>query len=279
MTDSRNSQPDSTTPSGAETGIPLAKTAIPLASPVLGPEGHGPGLTHPMLLKKQTVEQTVVDLVIVVGVAAGCLFVLAGLVKVLGLASDDPAIDLMGMFVWGALVVVAIAAALRVRGRRLAAIGLTTSALRANLLLGLPVTLLAFVAFFVTIGLIWAFWPAGYRDLMNNPENIRQLIPEMHPLLLLAGLVWVGIYEEILFRGFLLAYLRRLTSSWPGAIVLSSAAFALLHLPGQPVAACLTLFSVAVVLALVTIWRKSLMPAIVGHALFNFTQLMFLFHS
>jgi membrane protease YdiL (CAAX protease family) len=123
-------------------------------------------------------------------------------------------------------------------------------------------------------------WPAGYKQLQSNPERIEEMIPALHPAWL--GLLMAGIcvYEEVIFRGVLLTHLRRLTRSWTIAVILAAAVFAALHIGEQPgsqeAATCVPLFAVAIVWSLSTIWSRSLVPAIIGHFLFNMVQLVYL---
>ena len=84
--------------------------------------------------------------------------------------------------------------------------------------------------------------------------------------------------EEIVFRGILLSYVRRISRSWTVAIVVSSCVFALPHVFDQEAATCVPLFCVGGVWAIFTLWRRSLVPAIVGHTLFNFPQIIYLLY-
>ena len=82
-----------------------------------------------------------------------------------------------------------------------------------------------------------------------------------------------------LIRGFLLTRLRRALGRWWPAVLISSILFALPHMETQVAVMTFPLFLIAVTWSLITIWRKSLIPAIIGHILFNFIQLMVVFYG
>lgn len=84
-------------------------------------------------------------------------------------------------------------------------------------------------------------------------------------------LVPVAIYEEVLFRGLLLPYVRRLVGSWWLAIVIVTAVFAIMHLY-QGWAAVLQILGIGALLAVFFVRSRSLPVVIVAHFLFNFLQ-------
>ena len=71
--------------------------------------------------------------------------------------------------------------------------------------------------------------------------------------------------------------LRRVLHSWWAAIAVTSLLFALPHMGDQKPVVAIPLFGVGVALSVFTIWRKSLLPAIIGHAVFNTCQIMVLY--
>lgn len=75
------------------------------------------------------------------------------------------------------------------------------------------------------IGLFIGQWILGWLDW--HFENFQRLGRSILPVLLLA--LWIGLTEELVFRGFLITELQQNYSRWVAA-VLSSIIFALLHL-------------------------------------------------
>ena len=173
----------------------------------------------------------------------------------------------------GWLTLIIVLAGTRWFGFRPRQVGLLFRRNGADIALGLAVTAASFATFFITAGLLSAFWPAAFEQLQDNSEQIEKMIPHWHPLALFALMFAVACYEEFLFRGILLTHLRRLSGSWIFAVLLSSVLFALMH-SSQEAAAAIPLFATALVWSGFTIWRRSIVPAIIGHALFNFIQLM-----
>jgi membrane protease YdiL (CAAX protease family) len=125
--------------------------------------------------------------------------------------------------------------------------------------------------------LVWYFWPEFMDDMNENVDRLLALVPKAHPLTFGALALAVGLYEELIFRGFIMPRLRRATQSWVIAVVLSTALFTLPHLLEQTVSALIPITILSVVFSLVTIWRKSVVPAIIGHFLFNWSQFVGLY--
>jgi len=77
----------------------------------------------------------------------------------------------------------------------------------------------------------------------------------------------------VLFRGYLLSKLRRHVATWI-AILITSLLFGLVHFAWN---VGIDTFALGIVLCLVTIWTKSLWPAILIHMLKNGIAFYFLF--
>lgn len=78
--------------------------------------------------------------------------------------------------------------------------------------------------------------------------------------------LFVGVYEEILFRGFLLPRLRTIFGSEIAAIIVSAALFGLAHYPSQGLEGAMQTGAVGLVLAILVTRLKNLWPAILTHA-------------
>ncbi len=210
------------------------------------------------------------------GLAVGHLpLILLGTVIYLFTAQlDERLLNVLLLPVQAAMCIAVVAAILRLRRQSAASIGWTTGHLLWEIPLGLLAMLAAFAAFYLCIGVMWVAWPAGLQQLQGNAEAITKMLPPIHPAAMVGLQVLVGLYEELVFRGFLLTRLRRALGSWWLAVVVGSALFAAPHLIYQEPAATFPLFGVGVAFCLFTIWRKSLVPAIIGHALFNSLMLL-----
>ena len=111
------------------------------------------------------------------------------------------------------------------------------------------------------------------------PNNVGCFIPpivKFYPLGFTGLAILIGFYEELAFRGFLMTRLRRATGSWTIAVLVSTAIFTALHAIEQTWPALIAITVLSLIFSLVTIWRRSIMPAILGHALFDLFQFLFL---
>ena len=87
----------------------------------------------------------------------------------------------------------------------------------------------------------------------------------------------VACVEELVFRGLLLHRLTVICRHAWLAIAIQAALFGLAHLYEGPFA-MLIIFYLGLILGSLTWWRRSLLPAIVSHALFNAVQFTILEH-
>jgi sodium transport system permease protein len=106
--------------------------------------------------------------------------------------------------------------------------------------------------------------PPGMAELLASMG--AQDVPWWLPLLAFA--VAPAVCEELAFRGFILSGLERARSPWV-PIILSSAAFGVVHMIPQQVFNAMLL---GIVLALLAIVSRSLWPGLAFHFLFNGSQ-------
>jgi membrane protease YdiL (CAAX protease family) len=83
----------------------------------------------------------------------------------------------------------------------------------------------------------------------------------------------VAVAEETIFRGYLLLRLKAVMGTTTAAVVFSSLIFSLGH-GYQGTAGAITVFVLGVVLALVYLWRSSLVAPMVIHLLTDFTSIV-----
>lgn len=169
-----------------------------------------------------------------------------------------------------------IATILRHRRQPPASVGLERSGFRLNVLIGAGATLVVYVLIALTMPLLWLVWPGFWEQMEENADRMMDLVPKLHPLGFVGVAVMVGVYEELVFRGFLMTRLRRATGSWTAAVLISTAVFAGLHAFDQTLSALLWITILSLVFSAVTIWRRSIIPAIVGHTLFDWSQFLLL---
>ncbi len=167
-----------------------------------------------------------------------------------------------------------IAFVLFMRRQPTRSIGIHRDGLALNLLLGVAAMTAAYAFYFAVIGIAFLAWPGFIEQLRENASRITGIFPRVDPRWLLFMTLLVGVYEEVFFRGFLMTRLRRVTGSWTAAVVVSTVVFVVPHLADQVPAALVLVTILSLVFSIVTVWRKSLIPAIVGHWLFNLFQFL-----
>jgi membrane protease YdiL (CAAX protease family) len=83
----------------------------------------------------------------------------------------------------------------------------------------------------------------------------------------------VAVVEETIFRGYLILRFKTVTGRTGAAVLLSSAIFALGH-GYEGLAGMISIFFLGVIFAVVYLWRKSLVAAMVMHFLIDFSSIV-----
>ena len=83
----------------------------------------------------------------------------------------------------------------------------------------------------------------------------------------------VAFAEETIFRGYMILRLRNLARSAPAAVILSSVIFSLGH-GYEGISGVITVAFIGIVLALVYMWRKSLLAPMVMHFMQDFAGIV-----
>ncbi|MCH8966118.1 MAG: CPBP family intramembrane metalloprotease [Planctomycetes bacterium] len=174
-------------------------------------------------------------------------------------------------------VTLVVGVILRNRKQTALSVGVDGSGWVANCLLGVATTGLAYGLIVVWQMGVWFLWPELVDQMNENAYRLIELIPKRHPLILGCVAMVVALYEELFFRGFLMTRLRRLTHSWTLAILISTAVFTAAHAFDQTLAALGPIAILSLVFSVVTVWRRSLIPAVVGHFLFDWSQFLALY--
>ncbi len=285
--------PDSPTTSPLEPDAPIQPIppGIPLARPLPPPLYARP--VDPMLLYSATPKQSWADIglviLLLVGFETGVGTIIMILFGPLGETSApklDPAaasplrdfvIPMLGLRALATAVVVYLIAHRRRQPRE--SVGVSTRALPINVMIGL----LAPIAAYCFIGLVMltmmALWPDTIQKMTENSERLMAIIPPLNPMLFIPLAMLIGIYEEVLFRGFLLTRLRRGTGSWTIAVVISPALFTALHAGEQTLPALVMVTILSLMFSGLTIWRRTIVPAIIAHTLWDLSQFLLMYFS
>ncbi len=159
-----------------------------------------------------------------------------------------------------------------------ATIGMTSRGLEraaVDLALAIGCILAIFALLFLGSLIIMALRPDWLEKLERSREGIEAALPPMGIGQIAAMSAVVAVYEEVLFRGFLLTRLRALIGSWKWAVIAASLIFALLH-AYEGLFAMTLITGLALLLSLLFIWRRTLTAPVVVHFLFNSIQLALL---
>lgn len=255
---------------------------IPWARPIVLPDAPAHPAGDDILLLGAPIGQAWVDVVALAGALVLFEFlagtILHGLLDTVSPTSPYPEsahrlfLPALAMRALGALGVVALF--VRYRRHSASSIGLGARRCGINLLIGFGALIVSYLLIVPTMILLSTLWSGMMEQMRENGTRIRALVPRLHPIGFLAVAATVGLYEEVLFRGFLMPRLRRATGSWTAAVIISTVVFTALHSADQTAAALIVVAILSLVFSLVTIWRRSLLPAIVAHTLFDFSQLL-----
>lgn len=174
-----------------------------------------------------------------------------------------------GWYLWavagGGVVLATVSLLVRRRGQGPADIGLgpapTGQVLRAAAA-GVPLCYLAGV---IAVSAVAAVSPTGLAGLAEEKGEFLRAVGAIPPGLVLPVSLFVGLYEEVLFRGFLLTRLRALFRSTGPPVLLTAALFGVLHFP-QGVVGIAQTGAVGLVLALLAVRTRTVWAAILVHA-------------
>jgi membrane protease YdiL (CAAX protease family) len=182
---------------------------------------------------------------------------------------------LIGRKWFDALLAVGVAGYLLHRHRMSAtSFGMQVDRVGIQILWSVPTLVAVYVVFFVTVIVVTALMfaiPGVERDLAERADFL-EMLPLRNMLATLLLLIPVAIHEELLFRGLLLPYLRRIGCTWPVAIAISSCVFALLHLT-QGWMGATQVFFIGVVLGVFFLLSRSLLAVMIAHFTFDLIQM------
>jgi membrane protease YdiL (CAAX protease family) len=109
--------------------------------------------------------------------------------------------------------------------------------------------------------------------MMAEKTELFDLVAEFPAVWILPFSLFVGIHEEVLFRGFFLSRMRAVSRSSAVAIIVTSLIFGLLHFY-QGLLGIFQTTMIGLFLAIVVTYSRTLWPAIIAHAVFDATNLL-----
>ena len=195
-----------------------------------------------------------------------------GLTMTLSPAADSQWLKMGASIMLGLLLAAACVFMTVVDRHKFVTLGWTTRELGGNIGLGVASVFVLMPLLAVLMIVLIALFPDLLADRLKAQKAIEETFPEMSVWTLIAMSIWVAVWEETVFRGFLLTRLRAITRNWWIAVPIGAALFAGPHFY-QGISAMFMIFVLGLALGGLMVWRKILVPCIVFHALFDFIQL------
>lgn len=232
-----------------------------------------PPLHESKAIRALTPQQALFDIV-----AALAVFICAALAapvlgQILLAQLDLPILALLAL--QGVLALLGVWWLLAQRGQGWRQIGLRWPRVR-DLFLGLWALLLIFTVNLVVNLVSSAFAPETLEEHQQGLAQVAGLLTgEVSPIAIAATMLLVGLYEEVLARGFLLARCRALLRGTWGPVLLSSALFGLGHFYQGWFGVFQTAL-VGLVFARLALQWGTLWPVIFAHAALNTISLLLL---
>lgn len=191
--------------------------------------------------------------------------------------------EVLATFTAGGLCTVVALLLVWAGGQRLSSIGWHARRLGEQIGIGLVGAVVIFALVFVGSAMAVQFYPELLEESSRTRDTIRDRLPPMSWSVTLAMLVFVAIWEEVIFRGFLLTRLQaivgsllgvkyrsshRMLFSWLITIAVGAGLFAMLHGYQGPMAVTF-IGLLGAFMGLLFVWTRSLVSVVVLHLLFN----------
>ncbi len=214
-----------------------------------------------------TRSQAAIDLFIVFAAFYAGQFALVGVGQ--WLAQTFPSLGILWVNVLlGVVGLGSVAAVLYARRQSPASIGLGRPPLRRTLLGTLAAVPACYAAVIVSVGLYLVVTGFDIAGMVQERGEFFEMVPDLSIGTLLMFTLFVGLHEEILFRGFMLSRLCTLFGSPTIAVLAGGLIFGLLHVYQGPIGVVQTTM-VGLVLGGTVIITRTLWPAIIAHFFFD----------
>lgn len=239
---------------------PMARPVAvpPCATAVVAPRFGPANLTRP---------QAAIDLLFVFLAFYTGQFALVGVG--LSLAKAFPSLGILWVNVLiGAVGLGSVAAVLYVRRQSPASIGLGKPPLERTLLGTIAAVPACYVGVVASVVLYLVASGTDIAGMMHERGEFFEMVPDLSIGTLLMFTLFVGLHEEVLFRGFVLSRLCTLFGRPSIAVLASGVIFGLMHVYQGPIGVVQTTV-VGLVLAGTVIITRTLWPAIIAHFLFD----------
>lgn len=219
-----------------------------------------------------TRRQAALDLLLIVAALIVGQLLLATIA--LWLMDAFPSVGVFALnLILGILTLISVGLVLYCRRQPLATIGLGRPRWRRTLLGVLAAVPACYCGALACVAAYLMATGTDLESLMRERGEFFEKIPDLSLAMMLPFTLFVGLHEEILFRGFILTRLNALFRSPAAAIVVSSLVFGSLHFYQGPIGVVQTT-AVGLILAILVTVTRTLWPAILAHTLFDTIGLM-----
>lgn len=180
-----------------------------------------------------------------------------------------PAIGIFwGNAVMGLAILAIIGVMLMLRRQGCSAIGLGR-ARPATVAIGVVIAVPAsYVAVLIVVPIFLTLMGISFEELIAERSEFFDEIPELPAWGAAVFAMFVGLHEEVLFRGFVLGRLQSVLKSNIGAVIASSVIFGVMH-GYQGMVGVIQTGTVGLVLAILTVRMRTLWPAVIAHGIFD----------
>lgn len=168
----------------------------------------------------------------------------------------------------GLLTLGAIGGLLVLRKQSIATLGLNRASWRRVLVAVLVTIPACFMASAASNLIYIAVTGFDFDAFTAERSEFFKEVPEIPVVWVFLISIFVGIHEEVFFRGFLLSRIQTATRSRVWAILITSAIFGSLHFYQGPAGVFQT-GAIGLVVAVVVTYTRTLWPAIIAHAAFD----------
>lgn len=175
----------------------------------------------------------------------------------------------------GIITLDVLAIVLMVRKQKLATLGLAKTSFGKTIGLAAATIPVCYISVLITVTAYLALSGTSLDGLVQERAAFLDEVPHIPPLIAVPFALFVGIHEEVLFRGFILGRLRALFGSTVAAVIASSIVFGLLH-GYQGAIGVVQTTTVGLVLATLAARFRTIWPAILAHGLFDTITLVLL---
>jgi len=156
-----------------------------------------------------------------------------------------------------------------VAGHKPVSIGWTRKDCAANAGIGIGALVATYVILFSAALAASFLFPSLLTETPEAQRAIEENFPPMRVYWVVPLTIFVALWEEIVFRGFVLTRLNAIFRRWWLTILLASSVFGAVHIYYEGLLAVLVISGLALVMSVLFVWRRSLVPSIVFHWLHN----------